>query len=226
MHGPVRPRPGCTDVGGRIQCWAMTSDDVHRWLLDSDPLLRWQVERDLANAPGMSGGRPAPASRRRVRSAAARPAAPRRTVRGRGVLPRVLRFQAPRGRRWRRPAVDGDDLGAEHAARLGAWLPSWATPLIASPRTPVGSTTTCRTGAARSTFASTPGPSPTVHGSAPTFPGSRVGSSSTASPTVDGTATGSRTQPCPRSLDAERPEGTSLPRVGHRPYRCPPRGPT
>ena len=61
-----------------------------------------------------------------------------------------------------------------------------------SPRTAAGSTTTCRTGAARWTAASTPGRSRTARGSAPTSPASSTGSSTTDCPTAAGTASGSR----------------------------------
>ena len=89
------------------------------WMLDSDPALRWQVERDLARAPDEVWQ----TTRARVategsRSAAAGPAGRRRAVGGRRVLSRGLDRRG-RPRRRGRPAVHGDDVVAELAARMG-----------------------------------------------------------------------------------------------------------
>ncbi len=69
-------------------------------------------------------------------------------------------------------AVDGDDVDAECVARVGPRPRCPARePLNCLPPTVAGSTTTCRTGAARWTAASTPGPSPTECGWVPTSAG-------------------------------------------------------
>ena len=146
------------------------------WLLDTDPALRWQVERDLA---GRTARRCGQATRARVATEGfgARLLAlqdRRRAVGGRRLLPGRLRLRRARGGGGRGPAVDRDDLDAQHPARVGAGRrPRSRAPPSSSPRTAAGSTTTCPTGAARSTAASTPTPWPTAPGWAPTSPGSR-----------------------------------------------------
>ena len=90
------------------------------WLLDTDPALRWQVERDLAGAPaGGLAGDPGPRRHRGLRRASCSRC---RIPTASGPAARTSRAAststAPRRPRAR-PAVDRDDLDAQHAARLG-----------------------------------------------------------------------------------------------------------
>jgi len=95
----------------------MNDQTLIGWLLDSDPALRWQVERDLLGAPEAVW------------------AETRARVATEGIGARLLALQDPDGqwaggaffprlrgtggRRGRGPAVDGHDLVAELAPRVG-----------------------------------------------------------------------------------------------------------
>ena len=143
------------------------------WLLDADPALRWQVERDLAGAPaGGVGGDPGPGRHRGFRRATARAAGSRRPVGRRGVLPAATSTSTaprrPRTRGSRGPRRRGRSTPSATGASTPPRSPA---PPTCSPRTVAGSTTTCRTGAARSTAASTPTRWPTARGSGRTSRG-------------------------------------------------------
>ena len=87
--------------------------------------------------------------------------------------------------------------------------PRWPAPPRSLPRTAGGSTTTCPTGVARSTAASTAGRSRTGCGWAPTSTASPSGSWTTASPTAAGTASGWRARHAPRSTPRSTPSRAS-----------------
>jgi hypothetical protein len=137
------------------------------WLLDSDPTLRWQVERDLAGAPPEVWE----VTRRRIATE--------------GYGAKLLALQDadgqwaggsyfPRGHDFDNP--DPADAGGQPWTATtwtlnslrdwgldGAVLRERRTAELLA-ETAAGSTTTCRTGAARSTAASTPGRWRTVCG--------------------------------------------------------------
>ena len=173
----------------------MAAAPLTNWLLDSDPALRWQVERDVTHEPPEVWE----ATRARVATEGfgARLLAlqdPDGQWAGGAFFPAGLRLRRPRGGRGA-GSPGRRRRGRSTRCGSGASIPpscaSAARPNC-SPRTAAGSTTTCPTGAARSTAASTPGPSRTGSGSAPTSPASSTGSSSTDWPTAAGTASGSR----------------------------------
>ena len=119
-----------------------------------------------------------------------------RTASGRAARssPRTSTLTVPRRRK-----VPGSPGRRRHGRSTryesgASTLPSCVNdaPPSCSPPTAAGSTRTCRTGAARSTAASTPGRSPTACGSAPMSPASSTGSSIIGWPTAAGIVSGSR----------------------------------
>ena len=123
------------------------------WLLDTDPALRWQVERDLLDAPEevwaatrarvATEGFGARAACRTRTPTGSGPAAPSSRPTSRSTVPRRPRAPVSRGPR---------PPGVSTACGSGVWTrPCWRGRPRRSRRTAAGSTTTCPTGAARST---------------------------------------------------------------------------
>ena len=144
----------------------MVAEPLIAWLLDSDPTLRWQVERDLVGEPPEVWE------------------ATRAQIATEGFGARLLALQDADGQ-WAGGSffpADFDFHGSEATRGGQPWtattwtlnsLREWGLdPGVLrerrtaelSPRTAAGTTTTCRSGAARWTAASTPGPWPTACG--------------------------------------------------------------
>ena len=177
--------------GGRYPASMAIDSNVLDWLLDSDPALRWQVQRDRRARHPKHGNRPVPGSRQRVLVLGR---CRRRTQMASGLAVPTSRRVSSTVPKQIIPGSHG--LRPPGRSRICVNGVSMPRKLLGPPRgwqrTAAGNTTTCPTGAARSTCASTPSYWLTVPGWAPMSRNSRYGFRPIASVTAAGTARGKK----------------------------------